>query len=111
MKQYLPDNIMQQNMGYEDDQQSLQDLFDRSDDFEERHLIISQTPKPPQKRMTRRRTLIQCNPDDEEPGVLEDSDQDMVAKYFKTNSGERDLCKYGTDKAVKKAKTMAAIMH
>ena len=92
----------QQNMGYEDDQQSLQDLSDRSEDFEDKHLIITETPTSiPQKRMTRRRTLIQCNPDEEEPGVLEDSDEDMVSRYFKANSGKRDLYKYGKDKAVK----------
>ena len=112
MNQYLPDNIMQQNMGYEDDQQSLQDLFDRSEDFEDKHLIITETPTSiPQKWMTSRRTLIQCNPDEEEPGVLEDSDEDMASRYFKTNSGKQDLRKYGKDKAVKRVKAIASMTH
>ena len=51
LKQYLPENVVNQNMGYEeDDQQSLPDLFDQLPD------VIPETPRP--LRTTRKRTLV-----------------------------------------------------
>ena len=52
LKAYLPDNVVKQNMGYEedDDQQSLPDLFDQPPD------VIPETPRP--LRTNRKRTLV-----------------------------------------------------
>ena len=69
VKQFLPENVMKQNMGYEDDQQSLADIFDGSPPDEQ--LVIPETPRPRATRLTRRRTLIATNPKQEEPGAYD----------------------------------------
>ena len=44
--------------------------------------------------MTRRRTLIAPDPQQEEPGVYEEeSGKDMVATWFDTKQGKRDIAK------------------
>ena len=102
---------MKQNMGIE---QSQDPLFDSVEDLlyiAENDIIPNPKPTAQQVRAKRRRTVVDPDPLNEEPGVYEESQDDQVARYFNSPQGKMDLAKYGKVQARKKAKTMAAIMH
>ena len=114
---YLPEHVMKQNMGLEQQQEEdlmSQDLlFDPDDD----QLIIDtarqqQNDFSPgqQVRAKRRRVVVQPDPEQEEPGVVEESQEDMVSRYFQTPQGKMNINKYGKAKATMKAKNLANIM-
>ena len=113
---YLPEHVMKQNMGLEQQEEDLmsQDLlFDPDDD----QLIID-TARQQQNDFTpgqqvrgkKRRVVVQPDPAQEEPGVVEESQEDMVSRYFQTPQGKININKYGKAKAAKKAKNLSNIM-
>ena len=113
---YLPEHVMKQNMGLEQQEEDLmsQDLlFDPDDD----QLIID-TARQQQNDFTpgqqvrgkKRRVVVQPDPEQEEPGVVEESQEDMVSRYFQTPQGKMNINKYGKAKAAKKAKNLSNIM-
>ena len=114
---YLPEHVMKQNMGLEQQQEEdlmSQDLLFDSDDDQ----LINDTARQQQNDFTpgqqarakRRRVVVQPDPEQEEPGVVEESQEDMVSRYFQTPQGKMNINKYGKAKAAKKAKNLANIM-
>ena len=105
---YLSVDVMKQNAGIEQSQEA---LFDSDDDilYIAENVMPTNKPKAQPVRAKRRRTMV--DPDPPEPGVYEESQDDQVARYFNSPQGKMDLAKYGKVKAMKKAKTMAAIMN
>ena len=97
----------------EEDLMSQDLLFDSDDD----QLIIDTarqqqndfTPGQ-QVRAKRRRVVVQPDPEQEEPGVVEESQEDMVSRYFQTPQGKMNINKYGNAKAAMKANNLANIM-
>ena len=102
---YLPVDVMKQNEGIEQSQEA---LFDSDDDilYIAENVMPTNKPKAQTVRAKRRRTVVDPDPLNEEPGVYEESQDDQVARYFNSPQGKMDLAKVR-----KKAKTMAAIMH
>ena len=107
---YLPADVMKQNAGIEQPQEA---LFDSDDDilYIAEKIMPTNKPKAQPVRAKRRRTVVDPDPLNEEPGVYEESQDNHVARYFNSPQGKMDLAKYGKVQARKKAKTMAAIMH
>ena len=107
---YLPVDVMKQSAGIEQSQEA---LFDSDDDimYIAENVMPTNKPKAQPVRAKRRRTVVDPDPLNEEPGVFEESQDDQVARYFNSPQGKMDLAKYGKVQARKKAKTMAAIMH
>ena len=114
---YLPEHVMKQNMGLEQEQEEdlmSQDLLFDSD---EDQLIINTARQQQndftagqQVRAKRRRVVVQSDQEQGEPGVVEESQDDMVSRYFQTHQGKMNINKYGKAKAAKKAKNLANIM-
>ena len=108
---YLSVDLIKQNMGIE---QSQDPLFDSDEDLlyiAENDVIPNPKPTAQQVRAKRRRTVVDPDPLNEEPGVYEESQDDQVARYFNSPQGKMGLVKYGKVQARKKAKIMDAIMH
>ena len=114
---YLPEHVMKQNMGLEQQQEEdlmSQDLLFDSDDDQ----LIIDTARQQQNDFTpgqqvrakMRRVVVQPDPEQEEPGVVEESQEDMVSRYFQTPQGKMNINKYGKAKAAKKAKNLVNIM-
>ena len=105
---YLPFDVMKQNGGIEQSQEA---LFDDDILYIAENVMPTNKPKAQLVRAKRRRTVVDPDPLNEEPGVYEESQDDQVARYFNSPQGKMDLAKYGKVQARNKAKTMAAIMH
>ena len=103
---------MKQKMGVEKQEDLMsQDLLFDSDD----QLIIDTARQqndftPQQVRAKRRRVVVQPNSDQEEPGVIQESQEDIASRYFQTTQGKMNIAKYGKAKATKRVKTLANIM-
>ena len=73
--------------------QSQEALFDSNDDI----LYIAENAMPTNKPKAqpvgakRRRTVVDPDPLNEEPGVYEESQDDQVARYFNRTQGKMDL--------------------
>ena len=90
---YLSVDVMKQNMGTE---QSQDPLFDSDEDLlyiAENDVIPNPKPTAQQVRAKRRRTVVDPDPLNEEPGVYEESQDDQVARYFNSPQGKMDLAK------------------
>ena len=61
-------------------------------------------PTAQQVRAKRRRTVVDPDPLNEEPGVYEESQDDQVARYFNSPQGKMDLAKYGKVAGKEKSK-------
>ena len=97
---YLSVDVMKQNMGIE---QSQDPLFDSDEDLlyiAENDVIPNSKPTAQQVRAKRRRTVVDPDPLNEEPGVYEESQDDQVARYFNSPQGKMDLAKYGKVQAI-----------
>ena len=115
---YLPEHVMKQNMGLEQQQQQEEDLMsqDLLFDSDDGQLIIDTTRQqqndftPGQQVRVKRRVVVQADPEQEEQGIVEESQEDMVSIYFQTPQGKMNIKKYGKARGAKKAKNLANIM-